>query len=110
MPDEMEAAICVAARRRDIRRVLDQPVEVKVHRVGRVRSCGRRIAALARRNGAVSGLRERHDLPVPSVEGFGKTVQQQHERAIFRSVDQRVEHKSRRGRDLAQLRHGHADA
>jgi hypothetical protein len=75
-------------------------IELIEFRIGRVGPRARRIAALARRDGAIACPRERGSLCVPGVKGLGKAVQQQHERAVLRAVDAHVELHARSGRNL----------
>src|ERR1043165_5739637 len=77
--DEMEAR--EPELRRDLHRVVDQPVEDIVVGVRRIGPRAGRIAALAWRYRAIAGVGQRHDLMIPMMEGFGKAVQQQNGRA-----------------------------
>ena len=78
--DEMKAPAGVAAGGGDGHGVADELVEFVVRGVGGVGPRARRIAALARRDRAISGRGQRLDLRSPGVERFGKAVQQQHQR------------------------------
>ena len=65
--DEMEA-LSGQSRCCDLHRVIDQPVEDIVVGVRRIGPRARRIAALARRNRAIAGTRQRRDLRIPVME------------------------------------------
>jgi hypothetical protein len=91
MADEVKAATRGATRRRDVHGVGDQFVEFVVCGIGGIRPGTRGIAALAWRDGPVSRRRQRGKLRSPRMEGFRKAVQQQHERCVFRSINQYIE-------------------
>jgi hypothetical protein len=82
MADEMEAGLTIAAGGNDGHRVVHQAIDVIVRRVVRVGPCAGRIAALARRHRAIAGGGEGGHLRAPAVHGFGKAVQQQHQRSV----------------------------
>jgi hypothetical protein len=104
VPDQMKAPPAGAARLHDRNYVGDQSIEVIVRGLTRIGPRGRRIAALARRNRAETGLRQRRELPAPRVQRLGKAVQQDDERAVRRPRDQCIEHEAR-SLDPAQRRH-----
>jgi hypothetical protein len=98
--DQMKAALATAARRDDRHRVVHQPVDAIVRGVARVRPRTGRIAALARRHGAVARRRQCRHLRAPAVHRFGKAVQQQHQRRAGLAGDQRVEGEGGGGGDF----------
>ena len=57
----------------------------------RIRPGARRIAALARRNGAIAHVAEGRDLRAPAMHRFRKAVQQQHQRRAGRARRDGVE-------------------
>ncbi len=58
--------------------------------VARVRPRARRIAPLARRDGAIARSRKCFYLRAPAMHGFRKAVQQQHQRCTGFARDERV--------------------
>ena len=68
MADEVKAAMGMAARGHNVHGVGDQPVEVVVGNISRVRPCAGRIAALARRYRPISRRRQGGQLRPPHME------------------------------------------
>ena len=91
VPGEMKAAVAMARGRHDRHRIVHQAVDVIIRGLSRIRPRARRIAALARRDRAIAGRRQRLDLRLPAPHRFRKAVQQQHQRRIGRTRDQGVE-------------------
>ena len=77
---EMKTRLAIARGRHDRHRVVHQAVDQIVRKLARIRPGAGRIAALARRNGAIAHVAEAGDLRAPAVHRFRKAVQQQDQR------------------------------
>ncbi len=77
---EMKARVAISARGRDRHRVVHQAVDQVMRKFAGIRPGAGRIAALARRDGAIAHVAQRRDLRAPAVHRFRKAVQQQHQR------------------------------
>ena len=106
VPDEMEAAVAVAASGGDGHRVVHQAVDVIIGGVVWVGPRSGGIAALARSNRAITGGGEGGHLRAPAVHGFGEAVQQQHERRVRRAGGEGVEGEAGSYGDLRKVGHG----
>jgi hypothetical protein len=103
--DEMKAAIAIAASCHDRHRIVRQAVDMIIGGIARVRPRARRIAALTRRHRAIARARKCCHLCAPAMHGFGKAVQQQHQRRTRFAGDEGVEGQSRGGRDFFEAGH-----
>ena len=97
---EMKARLAIARGRRDRHGVVHQAVDQIVRKLTRIRPGARRIAALARRNGAIAHVAESRDLRAPAMHRFRKAVQQQHQRRPGCAGGDGIEDEMRRDGDL----------
>ncbi len=97
---EMKARLAIARGGCDRHGVVHQAVDQVMRKLTRIRPGARRIAALARRYGAIAHVAESRDLRAPAMHRFRKAVQQQHQRRPGRAGGDGVEDEMRRDGDL----------
>ena len=105
MAGQMKAPVGIATGRDDRHRIVHQAVDVIARKIVRVGPRARRIAALARRDGAIAHVGQRSDLRAPAMHRFRKAVQQQHQRRSLVARGQRVEGEVRGDGDLGEGGH-----
>ena len=80
MAGEMEARFAIACGLNDRHRIVHQPVDVIIGGVADIRPRARPSSRAGSALRAIAGLGQRFHLRAPAMHGFGKAVQQQHQR------------------------------
>nr|WP_283813557.1 hypothetical protein [Bradyrhizobium paxllaeri] len=102
---EMKTRFAIARGRRDRQRIVHQSVDQVMRKFARIGAGARRIAALARRDGAITHVAERRDLRAPAMHRFRKAMQQQHQRRAGRAGRDGIEDEMWRDGDLFAVGH-----